>query len=84
MNVLQVVPELNAGGVEGTTLEIAQALTAKGHGAHVISAGGRMEADLIALGGVLHKADIGSKNIFTVFLRIRLSLIHISEPTRPY
>ena len=72
MNVLQVVPELNAGGVEGTTLEIAQALTEKGHGAHVISAGGRMEAELIALGGVLHKTEIGSKNILTVFSRIRL------------
>ena len=58
MNVLQVVPELNAGGVEGTTLEIAQALAEKGHGAHVISAGGRMEAELIDLGGVLHKTNI--------------------------
>jgi len=72
MNVLQVLPEFNAGGVEGTTLEIAQALTDNGHTAHVISAGGRMEDDLITLGGVLHKTDIGSKNIFTVPRRIRL------------
>ena len=72
MNVLQVVPELNAGGVEGTTLEMVQALTDNGHTAHVISAGGRMEADLITLGGILHKTDIGSKNIFTVLKRTRL------------
>lgn len=72
MNVLQVVPELNAGGVEATTLEMAQALIGAGHGAHVISAGGRMEDELLALGGVLHKTDIGSKNIFTVPPRIRL------------
>jgi len=58
MNVLQVVPELNAGGVEG--------------------AGGRMEDELLRMGGILHKTDIGSKNIFTVFRRIRLlrALIH--------
>lgn len=72
MNVLQVVPELNAGGVEGTTLEIAEALIAQGHKAHVISAGGRMEDELIRMGGILHKADIGSKNLFSIFRRIRL------------
>ncbi|WP_026942810.1 glycosyltransferase family 4 protein [Hellea balneolensis] len=78
MNVLQVVPELNAGGVEGTTLEMAEALIAQGHSAHVISAGGRMEDDLLRMGGVLHKADIGSKNIFSIFRRIRLirAIIH--------
>ena len=78
MNVLQLVPELNAGGVEGTTLEVAQALIAEGHGAHVISAGGRLEDELLSMGGILHKADIGSKNLFTVFRRIRLlrAIIH--------
>ena len=58
MNVLQLVPELNTGGVEGTTLEVAQALIAEGHSAHVISAGGRMEDELLSMGGILHKADI--------------------------
>lgn len=62
MNVLQIVPELNAGGVERTTLEIAEALTAKGHVPHVASAGGRLESELAALGGVLHKFNVGSKN----------------------
>ena len=78
MNVLQVVPELNAGGVEATTLEMAQALIEHGHGAHVISAGGRMEDALLAMGGVLHKTDIGSKNIFTVAPRTRMlrAIIH--------
>jgi glycosyltransferase involved in cell wall biosynthesis len=79
MNVLQVVPELNAGGVEGTTLEVAQALIARGHEAHVISAGGRMEDDFLKMGGRLHKTDIGSKNILTVFRRIRLLRAIIAE-----
>jgi len=72
MNVLQVVPELNAGGVEGTTLEIAEALIAAGHEAHVVSAGGRMVERLIEMGGILHPANIGSKNILTVPKRIKL------------
>lgn len=79
MNVLQVVPELNAGGVEGTTLEVAQALIARGHEAHVISAGGRMEDDLLRMGGRLHKTNIGSKNILTIFRRIRMLRAIIAE-----
>lgn len=62
MNVLQTVPELNAGGVERTTLEVAEALTQAGHRAHVASLGGRMEDDLTALGGQLHRFAVGSKN----------------------
>ena len=62
MNVLQVVPELNAGGVERTTIEIAQALSAQGHVAHVASLGGRMEDELAKAGGILHRLEIGSKN----------------------
>jgi len=62
MNILQVVPELNAGGVERTTIEIAQALTAGGHRAHVASEGGRMEDELQAAGGTLHRLKLASKN----------------------
>ena len=70
MNVLQVVPELNAGGVEATTIEIAQALGQAGHGAHIVSAGGRMEGALGDCGAILHRTDIGSKNILTVPHRV--------------
>ena len=66
MNVLQVVPELNAGGVERTTVEIAEALMDKGvggkHNAHIASQGGRLEEELQAIGAILHKLNIGSKN----------------------
>ncbi|MBL4854354.1 MAG: glycosyltransferase family 4 protein [Robiginitomaculum sp.] len=62
MNILQVVPELNAGGVERTTIEIADALSAAGHVPHVVSLGGRMEDELKAAGGVLHRLRVGSKN----------------------
>ena len=70
MNVLQILPDLNAGGVERTVLETAEALRAGGHGAHVLSAGGRLVPDLEALGGIHHSGQIGSKNILTVPWRI--------------
>ena len=62
MKVLQIVPELNAGGVERTTLEMAEALIANGHSAHICSAGGRLEPEFDRLGAIVHKHEIGSKN----------------------
>ncbi len=71
MNVLQVLPELNAGGVERTTLEIVEALNRDGHKAHIVSAGGRMVESILALGAMHHQCPIGSKNILTVPQRIK-------------
>jgi glycosyltransferase involved in cell wall biosynthesis len=50
MKVIQLVPELNSGGVERGTLEIARALVAAGHESVVISNGGRMVPQLEAEG----------------------------------
>jgi len=71
MNVLQLTPELNAGGVEATTIEIAEALIKADHKAHVVSAGGRMDGALIKTGAKLHRMDIGSKNILTYGARVK-------------
>ncbi|MCS1410942.1 MAG: N-acetyl-alpha-D-glucosaminyl L-malate synthase [Verrucomicrobia subdivision 3 bacterium] len=46
MRIIQLLPELNAGGVEKGTLEIAQGLVADGHESIVISAGGRLVKSL--------------------------------------
>ena len=70
MNVLQILPDLNAGGVERTVLETVEALVRGGHSAHVLSNGGRLVRELEAMGGVHHTAAIGSKNIFSVPWRI--------------
>lgn len=70
MNVLQILPDLNAGGVERTVLETVEILRAQGHGAHVLSAGGRLVPELEALGGIHHSGQIGSKNIVSVPWRI--------------
>jgi glycosyltransferase involved in cell wall biosynthesis len=46
MKVVQILPELNAGGVEGHVLELAGFLASQGHESIVISNGGNMVAKL--------------------------------------
>ena len=50
MKVVQVLPELNAGGVERGTVEFARWLIAKGHQATVISHGGSLVPQLQSQG----------------------------------
>ena len=63
MKILQVLPALSAGGVERTTIEIANALTKAGHTARVACAGGRLEEELTAAGGILHRLPLETKNL---------------------
>ena len=62
LTVLQVIPELDAGGAERTTLEITQALVKAGCRSIVVSQGGRMEAELAELGGKLIRLPVKSKS----------------------
>ncbi|MGD9814846.1 MAG: glycosyltransferase family 4 protein [Hyphomonadaceae bacterium] len=64
LTVLQVTPELNAGGVERTTVEMAEAISRAGGLALIASAGGRLEPDLEAAGGELIKLPTHTKNPF--------------------
>lgn len=66
MKVLQVIPGLETGGAERTTIEIAQALVRDGHEALVASERGAMEAELAAVGGELIRLPLASKNLFTL------------------
>lgn len=66
MIVLQVIPELDAGGAERTTLEVAEAVIAEGGRALVASAGGRLEGELETLGGELVRMPAASKNPLTL------------------
>jgi len=62
MKILQILPELGSGGVERTTVDVARALIAGQHAAHVASAGGPLAADIEAMGGVHHQLPLASKN----------------------
>ena len=60
--ILQVLPALDAGGVERTTLEIAEALVRVGAGALVASQGGRLEPELARTGAEHAVVPLASKN----------------------
>lgn len=64
--ILQVIPDLSAGGAERTTVEMAEAITQAGGRALVASEGGRLETDLRQAGGELILLDMASKNPITV------------------
>lgn len=71
MNILQVIPQLDAGGAERTTLEVAEAIVAAGGRALVASQGGRLEDELKALGGELIRMPVATKNPFTAWNNAR-------------
>lgn len=62
LTVVQLLPALSSGGVERSTLEIAQALVEAGHRAIVVSAGGRLVPALEATGATHVSLDIGAKS----------------------
>ena len=66
LTVVQLLPALASGGVERSTLEIAQALVRAGHRAVVVSKGGRLVSTLEAGGGEHVELDIGAKSPATL------------------
>ncbi|PCJ82983.1 MAG: glycosyl transferase [Hyphomicrobiales bacterium] len=60
--VLQVVPRLEAGGVERTTVDIAQAIVNDGGRALVVAEPGLLVEELQQKGGVFFAMDAASKN----------------------
>ena len=65
MKVVQILPDLDGGGVERGTLEVARALVQAGHQSQVISAGGQMVAELEADGSEHIQWDLGTKSLLT-------------------
>ncbi|HTV85211.1 MAG TPA: glycosyltransferase [Dyella sp.] len=66
LTVVQLIPALRAGGAERSVLEVGQALVQAGHRSVVISAGGRMTAQLQAEGSEHITLDIGRKSLGTL------------------
>jgi glycosyltransferase involved in cell wall biosynthesis len=60
--ILQIVPELSAGGAERTTIEMTEAVTLGGGRALIASAGGRLEDELAAAGGELIRFPAKTKS----------------------
>ncbi|WP_151671417.1 glycosyltransferase family 4 protein [Nitrincola schmidtii] len=66
LKVVQLLPDLNGGGVERGTLEVAKGLVDAGHTSLVISAGGRMVKQLEMEGSQHITWDLGKKSLFTL------------------
>lgn len=75
MTILQVVPQLETGGAERTTLDIAAALVAAGDRAIVVSEGGRLLPELEALGAEHVTMPVATKRI----LRMRANAARLAN-----
>lgn len=77
LTVVQMLPALDAGGVERGTLEVARALVAAGHRSIVISRGGRLVAQLEREGSEHIALPVHRKSLASLFqvrpLRRRLA-----------
>ncbi len=82
ITVMQLLPALNAGGVERSVIETAQALVRQGHRAIVVSAGGKLLAELDAIGAEHITLPIGKKSLAT--LRMVGALRQAIRQTRPH
>jgi glycosyltransferase involved in cell wall biosynthesis len=86
MKVIQILPELNTGGVERGTLEVGKYLVDQGHESIVISNGGRLVTQLEAEGSrhislPVHKKQLSSlkqvKALRRLFEEERPDILHL-------
>lgn len=66
MNVLQILPSLDIGGVETGTLDLARYLMKHGHKAIVVSSGGRLVRELDRAGSRHYTLPVGKKSLFSI------------------
>ncbi len=71
MKIVQIIPELNEGGVERGVVELNREFVKLGIESYIISNGGKLVNQITKDGGNHIKFDVCSKNIFTAFSRIR-------------
>ena len=62
MHIVQIVPELNEGGVERGTVELSRELVRHGYSSTVISAGGRLVPQIVSDGGRHVAHDVAGRN----------------------
>jgi len=79
MKIIQILPELNAGGIERGTLELAAHLVREGHQVTVISNGGRMVKALEDAGASHVAMPVHRKSVTTLLQvpRLRKLLVEL-------
>ena len=71
MNILQVVPELNVGGVETGTVDFDKYLVCHGHKAVIISNGGQLVEGLEDIGAIHYCLPVHKKSLWTAIRMIK-------------
>lgn len=66
LTILQILPELESGGVERGTLEVGAEICRRGHRSLVVSGGGRMVPRLEEAGSQHFTAPVGTKSPLTL------------------
>ena len=79
LKVIQLLPELNVGGVERGTKDLSKVLVQDGHESIVISNGGIYEKDIIGHGGKHIRLPIHKKSIFSFLISKKLRNIYELE-----
>lgn len=80
MKILQILPELNVGGVETGTVDFAKYLVEHGHQSIVVSNGGRLVEELTKNGSQHYQMPVHKKNLWTMVRLIpKLRKIIVAE-----
>ena len=79
LKVIQLLPELNFGGVERGTKDMSKALISEGHESIVISNGGFFEKDILDDGAKHIRLPIHKKSLFSLLLAKKLRSIYEKE-----
>ena len=79
LTVLQILPDLESGGVERGVIEVSDALVAQGHRSLVVSGGGRLVEELESNGSKHVRLSVGKKSPATLRLVGRLRDLLLRE-----
>src|SRR5436305_1463416 len=79
--ILQILPELDAGGAERAAIDISEALAGAGARALVASEGGRLISELQAKGGIAIRFPAATKNPFAMAANVS-RLAHLIRAER--
>ena len=71
MNILQILPSLDVGGVETGTIDLARYLASHGHRSIVVSGGGRLVKGLDMPGARHYTLPVGKKSVLTIIKMIK-------------
>ena len=69
--ILQIIPELDTGGAERTTVEMAEAIVKAGGRALVLAEGGRLSSEVEAAGGEFIRFPAATKNPWRLMTNAR-------------